>query len=157
MKLYEKLDAARSSLKELFSDQLADDCINYLISKLAVEVTNHDILSDEQANILFQMGLDQMEIHESDNVIDLILELSAVARERSHGAAPLSKVYISTKDYHKITDEVGIDDKTIVSIGKVRIYKSDTLTTLASVFGVCTPKFKCVSPELMVILGRVKE
>jgi hypothetical protein len=158
MNTKQTLEKARYELSQLFSLELADDCINYLVSRLIGDIVeNDDRMSDEEIGLLFDAGLDQLYTYESEDIISVILEMAAMARERSHGGAPLSRVYISSKDYNTISEQLNLNDKSVITVGKVRVYKSDALTKFASVFGICKPKFKCVSPELIVILGKVKE
>jgi hypothetical protein len=115
-----------------------------------------NILSKDASLFITDLLRDQKIYEVQGDLIDLITYMGHEARERSHGAFPLSKIFISHILYKELVDKDDLSTDTVLKAGNVIICPTDTLEK-GPVLGICEPKGNIVPNNLVVMLGRIQE
>jgi hypothetical protein len=146
-----KLDNIFLAVCEHSRQQIADVCVN----QVEAQVLLHDPTSHKEfISILNIVASRQQPIRDSD-LVSLICEMSAQARERSKGGAILHKVFLRKDIYKNLLETNGVADAKKCVIAKAEIVLSNEVTRKCPIVGLCRSKFDIISSDLLVITGEI--
>lgn len=152
-------DTMREQMENLFPHHppsWIDGCIDLYKSYKLIEIAKSkaENLSD------LDIGLIKCVVRDSDDQISdidpisLVLNMSSVARERSHGAAILSKVFMPESMYSSLSAPIGAAQ---ITIGKVIVENLQVFDDKDVVVGLCLPKFENVLSKYIIISGSLRK
>ncbi len=157
MKILEKIDNASAVLSEhlSFTDStVIDDCIDVVKGSYILAIMDKPELSDDDMDLIRTIAKCQSRMLQSEDISNLVVQMKNEARERSHGSAPLYRVFIRDKEYDEMINELGVDSKTKVQILGTTLERTSRIQNSELIaFGLCKPKFKGVPLNMLVVLG----
>ena len=161
MKILEAIDNSRLPLSEAlsFTDQtVIDDCIDLVKGRYVLSILDKKELSDDDLELIRHVAKCQGKTEINDDLSTLIVQMAAVARERSKGSAPLARVFVRHTEYDKLIADMELDQSAQVKILGIPLERIDRIIDLElTCFGLCRPKFKNVPLNTLVILGKLQQ
>jgi hypothetical protein len=125
------------------------------VNQVEAQILLNDPISHREfISILNIVASRQKPIVDSD-IVSLIFEMSAQARERSHGAAILHKVFIREDLYKNLLQGIGANEAKKCVVARAEVVLSNEITSKYPIVGLCKSKFDVISSDLLVITGEI--
>jgi hypothetical protein len=140
-----------NSLKQEYGENVAKAFQDQVEAAVVIDGLTSEFSDDER--YIFDTVASRQKTIKEDDVLTLIFEMSSFTRERSHGAALLSKVFLN-KDLHtKLLESLELSEIKKCVVAKAEVVLSDSMTSKYPAVGLCKPKFDVINPDLLVVVG----
>jgi hypothetical protein len=145
-------------LNGILINEEIDPIIDQLITAVIVNILEKDKLDKDDIELLSHVKNYDLSNIQSNDIFGLIQKMSVIARENSHGACILYRVFVTSDAYKQLLESTGQKSVKNITIGKVQIKPCDEVTKDigVSVYGICKSKFN-ISPIKLILTGKIGE
>ena len=142
-------------LDEGLSKGVAFDCINILEGMVITELLKQKELNHQDIDKILQIAEKQEVATHYNDTGALITVISHLARDKSHGAAKLTKVLISNDTRSKLIEKHGLGKNYsgLLNVGKSLVLGCEMQDD--TVIGLCESKFNFLPIDKLIIKGKI--